>query len=351
MNNYENPNYGNPYFQGGVVQNQVTAKTILDDLNITIHKIINEGLPSNVLIEKLESLERNGYIRTVGFGSNRRCIEIIPDMRQVLNDIGFFNNSVPTVVMVPFNIKSGRLDNLREGLVPSVLNVHASTIPNSPALKLMTVLPYAKVYDKNGYLLIQERVVPIEHSNALRNFMNSKGIDIRNTKDDEIGQSIVEMFNESPMLQNEYNNLLSMMDKVFIMWDLNLMYSTFNYGFKTVNGKTFLTILDMGYVLPRIPAVEPKCPNDGVTLEYFSCYDPSINNNNARKERVLNRFYAGGLYRCSSVNDCMAKGPQKTGDEFMVDDSSVFMWYEENLRNAWRTGAVNLSEEIIQVLF
>ncbi len=351
MNNYQNPNYGRPYFQGGVVQNQVTAKVILDDLNITIHKIINEGLPSSVLIEKLESLEKNGYIRTVGFGSNRRCIEIIPDMREVLNNIGFFNNAVPTVVMVPFNIKSGRLDNLREGLVPDSLNTLASSIPNSPALKLMSILPYAKVYDKNGYLLIQERVVPIEHSNVLGNFLSRKGIDIRNAKNDEIGQRIIEMFNESPILQTEYNNLISMMDKVFVMWDLNLMYSTFNYGFKTLNGKQFLTILDMGYVLPRIPLVEPKCPNDGNALEYFSCYDPSLNTDNARKERVLNRFYVGGLYRCSSVNGCVAKGPQKSGDEFMVDDSSVFMWYEENLRNAWRAGAINLSEEIIKVIF
>ena len=117
FNYNDNQNNNNGGYTRPVVSNNYSrfvAEDILDEVSYYVQFMIDNNAPGDYLISQLMRMETEGKIQIVGHGTNRKVLKINADMRNTLNRIGFVNASLPVLVKVPFNIYSGRMDNIRE---------------------------------------------------------------------------------------------------------------------------------------------------------------------------------------------------------------------------------------------
>lgn len=330
-----------------------SAESILDEIAYYVNYMIDNNAPGDFLIMQLQNLEREGKIQIVGHGTNRKVLKINADMRNVLNRIGFLDASCPVVVKVPFNIYSGRMDNIREAFAWYYMQKQRSfmitnTQDQKEASDLADWIPEGRIYDiPTGFILIHEEVTPIEMSSIVRDELDAKGL--RFTPQN-VASTVAKLYEENDVVKAQMKRLLYLLDKYFIMKDINPLYSLFNFGIRQYsNGKEFIVPLDLGYALPRINNnLSPHCPYCDEVLSHVAYCEEFVLSDEARKNRTFERLHMGGLYSCKNLN-CTANGSVGDRDPFMMSDAEVFATYLQEMRNRIQTGELNLLPEIAEV--
>ena len=90
------------------------AQDVLNEIHNMISHVIMTNAPGDLIISALDRMEVEKKIKIIGIGTNRLCIKIVADMRDVLNRIGYPDSNVSTVIKIPYNLSTGGKDNLRE---------------------------------------------------------------------------------------------------------------------------------------------------------------------------------------------------------------------------------------------
>lgn len=314
--------------------NSAPADQILNTIWYDEDDMIKNNTAGFFMLEKLKELENAGFIRFVGDGSNRRFFSVNSDMRAVLNRAGFYDSTVPVVCGIPINIVNGTKDNNREILAPRYIDmVCASASVTEEAKYLQMVLPKAVGYDEDSYIILQEEVTPIEKSSIVLDLYNSNPEKYKGN----IGSAVLDAFYTYPELMSQLDYLMKCMDQYFIMCDLNIIFSRFNFGFKNIGGTEYLTILDLGGVIPRVNEDSvPKCPHCGGKLHYVNIAEKFYNEDKHRRERLYMALSTSGLYSCKSE---ICHGPNM--DPETVDDITVYEGYRRNLIRGLSSGRIN----------
>lgn len=337
QNNQSSRNGG--YANAVVVPNRFTARQILDEIVGIINYSTDNGLSGIYILNELDRMIAEGKINLFGNGSNRRVYTVNADMREVLNQVGFPDNTIETVICVPFNAHSGSKDNLREAFAPEYIYQEANYVNNNDkdAQVLKAILPLGRVYDyPTGNVIIQEKITPIEHDDEVQALLKTNpGLYSK-----DLGSAVLKVIASSQKWMTQMYHLMRAMDKYFVIADLNILFSRFNFGFKYVGGEKYLTILDLGYVLPKyFEDFVPRCPSCGEPLHYVNIAEPYFNDKEDRRERLRMMLNMGGLYSCKNEN-CGHNG--KGGDPFSVEDMRVFEEYKRRciaffMDNPYRT--------------
>jgi hypothetical protein len=316
--------------------NSAPAEQILNTIWYDEDDMIKNNTAGFFMLEKLKELENSGFIRFAGDGSNRRFFEINSDMRGVLNRSGFYDSNVPVVCGIPINIVNGTKDNNREILAPKYIDmVCASANATDESRYLQLVLPKAVAYDDSNYIIMQEKVTPIEQSAIVQELYNSNPEKYKGN----VGSAVLDAFYTYPELMAQLDKLMQAMDKYFVMCDLNIIFSRFNFGFKNIGGAEYLTVLDLGGVIPRVVEdLVPKCPHCGTDLHYVNIAEDFFNADKFRRERLYMALTSSGLYSCKSSYCHGEKIDPET-----VDDIVVFEGYRKNLIRGISSGKINLN--------
>ena len=303
-----------------------TAESILDEIVAVVNASIDNGQSGIYILNHLNKMVEEGKITLFGNGSNRRVYTVNADMKNVLNRIGFPDNTIDTVICVPFNVHSGSKDNLREAFAPEFIHTEANYVnPNdNDAQVLKSLIPLGRIYDyPTGNVIVQEKIIPIEQDDEVIALINSNP----GLYGNDVGSAVLKVITSSEKWMKQMYHLMKALDKYFVIADLNILYSRFNFGFKYVNGEKYLTVLDLGYVLPRyFEDMMPKCPSCGEPLHYVNIAEEFFNADDARKERLKMMLNMGGLYSCKNL-ECDHNG--KGGDPFLVEDMKVFEEYRK----------------------
>lgn len=308
------------------------AEAILMEIKNHLSYMIDHSLPGKYIIQVLDRMVTEGKISYAGHGSNRKVIKINRPMTMVLNRVGFTNVNGGVVVKIPFNILGGGKDNLREEVaVEHIKKLALRPGVSQDIINLSRLLFECKIYDpEHGHILIEEEIVPIERTSLVTKLMERNPMQYN---EHNIGDAVLEVVSNDSNLVNQMRQLMRGMDEAFVMSDLNILYSKFNFGFKNVNGKYYLTIIDLGTVLPKVfPNLVPVCPSCGKPLSYINIFEPFYNENEARKLRLQTRLISSGYYSCKSP-DCTYNGTVGERDPYMVEDIMVFDKYRENVLN------------------
>ena len=316
--------------------NKASAEEILDTVLYHLEYMISNNIAGFYILEQLKALEDAGYIEFAGDGSNRRFFKVNADMRNVLNRKGFFNSGASVVCGIPINFVNGTKDNRREILAPEYMKfVIASPNPDENAQYLQAIIPEAVAYDTNANIIIQEEVTPIEKSEVVLDLYNNNPEKYKGN----IGSAVLDAFYTHPELMAQLDKLMTAMDQYFVMCDLNIVFSRFNFGFKRLNGIDYLTVLDLGGVLPRVAEnAMPKCKSCNYKLSYVNIGEPFYNEDKGRRERLYMGLSTTGLYTCKNPY-CHGEG----SDPEVIDDMKVFEEYRKNLIRMVSTGEINLN--------
>lgn len=354
--NYNDNQNNNGGYARPVVSNNYSrfvAEDILDEVSYYVQFMIDNNAPGDYLISQLQRMESEGKIQIVGHGTNRKVLKINADMRNTLNRIGFVNASLPVVVKVPFNIYSGRMDNIREAFAWYFMQKERSSYLRDPEAQkdvddLAEWIPQGVIYDEPfGFALIHEEVTPIEMSDIVTEELEKKGLKYNPRN---VAQTVVDLYENNEVVKAQMRRLLYLIDKFFIVKDINPLYSIFNFGVKRfAGGKDFIVPLDLGYALPRLSRnLSPHCPYCGEVLSHVAYYEDFTTSDEARKNRIHERLHMGGLYSCKNLN-CTANGSTGDRDPFYMNDSEVFNNYLEETRNRIATRELNLLPEMAEI--
>lgn len=323
-----------------------SAEQILDEIVETINYSSANGLSGIYILNKLENMIKEGKLELFGNGSNRRVYTVNADMRTVLNKIGFPDNTVDTVICVPFNVHSGAKDNLRESFAPEFIHQEANYVSNhdNDAQVLKSLIPIGRIYDyPAGNIIVQEKITPIEHDEEVQALIKSNP----GMYTTDIGSAVLKVITSSEKWMTQLYNLIRAMDKYFVMADLNILFSRFNFGFKYINGEKYLTILDLGYVLPRFfEDFVPRCPSCGNKLSYVNIAEEFFNKEEGRRERLKMMLNMGGLYSCKN-DACHHNGANS--DPYCVEDMRVFEEYRRRCVAYFMDNPYEVSELMMEV--
>lgn len=319
------------------------AKDIMDEILSNLAYMVDNNLPGIYILKVLDRMEFEKKISFVGDGSNRIAIEINADMRPILNDIGFLNSNMNVVVKVPFNVFTGSKDNRREEVIFDYMQRIAfpyGKSGESDAISLAALVPESHAYDiANAQLLVQEELIPIERSDLVMNLLRTNNMEYT---EENLGDAVLAIIKNDKNLFDQMNFIMNTMDKYFVMADLNIMKSRFNFGFKMAmdqygNKRAYLAPLDLGYALPRIfPDLLPKCPECGRELHYVHIGCDMYNASEERKKRLNPRLMLNGLYSCMN-EACTYNGTTGDRDPYTVDDMQIFHMYESAVRDLLRS--------------
>ena len=327
--NNRNYNSGPTYQQGPYNVQNINADSIIRDIVTTVRSVLTTSTTAHVIIDKLKEYHSKGHITIVGTGTNRMVFRINHPMGDIINRSGLPNTNINVVCKVPYNLLTGRKDNLKEQFVYNFIQrvaVRNDATKYEKALSKL-ILP-CKIIDNEGYVLLEKEVIPIEKTKAVQDMMTAKGY----TKN-EIGSAVLDVFLENPSFKEEYKNLMQSLDDVFVFSDLNIFYSRFNLGVDKIGGVDHLVPLDLGYCLPKMPYLSPNltCPTCGHELHYVYLGDGFLEGDEYRRKRfeqILRTKY--GLYSCKNPN-CTHNG--KGNDPFYIYDMDAFIHYQNNIRN------------------
>lgn len=310
MNNFNFNNYNNPQMQ----QFNVTAENIISTLDTAVKDVLN-GRNSNVMhiISTVENLAAQGLITIVGGGNNRVCIALNINHQNLKSLYQFYSD---VIFMVPLKLPEGIKDNMREHYMWEQIRTSGEMTDEMTFLK-NHVLP--SVLIQNTTLLMQERVIRIEDYAPVQAYMTQKGYG-----KDLIGLAIKELILGSSQLYNQYSNLIRALDTYFVMADLNVEYSSFNFGIRRSGGKEYLTILDYGYTLWKTrPLLCPKC---GKPMKYVIPGEPFLKD--PSNKAIATHILTFGYYSCKNQM-CTGTGRINGTEAYFEKDIDVFMKYAD----------------------
>ena len=344
---------------GGIGSQQsyssVNAYDILAEISHVIDIVIQRNLSGDMIIDAIERMTAERKIEIKGIGTNRICIKLLADTRDLLNRMSFTDNTMPVVVKIPYNLSTGGKDNLREEFAYFYTkNLHVKNPDLISADRLSKLLPVTKKYDDYGFILIQEEIIPIENSEiVLAEIKNG------NFSDASKASAVISAVVSNEALHLQMYDLVNYLDELFVIADLNVLFSRFNFGFKQIGNHHYLTVLDLGYALPKMfPRFEPKCPRCGQKLRYVNIADDYYNGGGlARKEKIKNKLISqGGFYSCKNENcsnsDINGNIVSSGGtDPFMKKDMDVFEQYAADVRTGYLYAerAEEVSDDLMRI--
>ena len=124
MRNNNNYNLGTTNFSNNLSRGMMAKYNsiqIIHMINNEVTRQFHERVTGKEVTELLEKLERDGYIKIIGKGTNRTVFEFVIDDRDLKRNIGL-NVNEPMVYKVPIQVALGRVANNREALTTSILN-------------------------------------------------------------------------------------------------------------------------------------------------------------------------------------------------------------------------------------
>lgn len=214
--------------------------SILSDLIYDSEK----GLISSEKIQSiLEQLAADRRLTIVGKGTNRIVVKVNGDISPL---VGFKQSAV---IKIPYKTDKGLNDNLREYLLYKYLYEMSMSTNDSTQVKeineLLDLLPVINQVEGYPLLIAQEEVIPIDVYQPV----TKRATEI--TKNNIAGLCLEYILSREVL--PEYKRLMYLLDKYAIVADLNPLVTPFQYGFKNINGRNRLTILDTGYAIPKLP--------------------------------------------------------------------------------------------------
>lgn len=274
------------------------ALGVLTDIDIALKQsLVNND--TDILINRLSVLANAGLIIPVGPGTNRLTLELAIPHEDIKAQYGIQNKRV--VFKIPYKIKEGEKDNKRENLIYKI--ALENRLSNPEFDYLLSVIPASSMlmFPANSGILIAEYITPIETTQEVRQIAN------RENTPDKLASAATILLTKDSNIVAQLNKIISVLDKYFVMADLNPIYSPLNYGFKN----NMLAILDLGYVLPK-EGIEPRCVKCQNILHYLLPTDPHLNsiatsaqldNSYRSKINMLTTHMAtGGLYYDRNIN-------------------------------------------------
>lgn len=312
-NNYAFNNMNTNYSNRNMIQ-RYDAQAIIRMINNAVERQFHERVTGKEVTQLLESLQKDNYIKIIGKGTNRTVFEFLIDDRGLKQASGI-NVNEPMVYKVPIQVALGRVANNREALTTSILNRYLEDpkMNNHSELRdslvyLINVLPFKTILPGTNILAIT-KCIPIEFSNRILELAREQNVKIATTdvagelhpgdSDFQIKSGIGNVIRNYIVHDKTGNNmarkLLSNLNKFFVVADMNPDFSPFNFGFINVNGKLYLTSLDLGAALPRVKNTLgcPRCGNDLIPVYPW---DEVID----QSER--NALKTEGMFRCTNVN-------------------------------------------------
>lgn len=302
--------------------NTKSGSQIIGEIQAVINRILNSRSNGREMIDALNALQSEGSIKIIGKGTNRIVIEVNNDgeLKQALG----VSSTTPVVYKIPVQISSARLANNREEMAISVMK--SGSDQGIEGLRyLLQVSPHS-IMIPNTDILMCEKVIPIEFYRPILNEISNKlggtqGIVDRISGETQFGDpdfafraslgNVVHNFlTTNPDVFEQLKKLTSTIDEWFVACDINPKFSPFNYGIKSVNGKGYLCVLDLGALIPK-NAMKITCPNCGNELTQIFEWTPGIT------QSLLNRLNTGGIYTCGN-NACKYDGPT------ILTDTEVF---------------------------
>lgn len=333
-NNFNNGGFNNNGWGGGFQQPQqqmsYNAAQILNTIEQTIQSIERGQASGKEVVNTLNNLVAQNLIKILGKGTNRTVIELnVP--HDEIKDLCGINRSIPIVFKVPIQILAAKLANNREAFVSQILLEGQKS--NHPDLGyLFNVEPYA-VMVPGTKILACEKVVPIEYSKPIMDRirgtfgnninMNGPSGEAAYTDPDfafknSVGEIIRDYLVKDGQANPQVVKLVELLQKYFVIADINPEFSPFNYGLKNINGQGFITILDLGSCLPK-NGFEVKCPKCGHLMRQIFPWTQGL----TRDEE--NKLKSRGKYVCMNQN-CTNSGPT------IMDDTEVFEMHRNNLK-------------------
>lgn len=312
-NNYNlgTTNFSNNLSRG--VMSRYNSMQIITMIDNEVTRQFKERVTGKEVTQLLERLEKDGYIKIIGKGTNRTVFEFVIDDRDLKRNIGL-NVNEPMVYKVPIQVALGRVANNREALTTTILNRYLdnNSINNNDSLRealvyLINVLPFKTIIPNTNILAIT-KCVPIEFSTTIINLAREKNIDVTTSGvsgelrpgdadfkvKSGIGNVIRNYIVHDPTGNKMARKLLDALNKFFVVADMNPDFSPFNYGFINLDGKLFLTSLDLGAVIPRLGKV--SCPHCGDDLIPVYPWDEVIT------QSEKNLLKTEGMFRCTNEN-------------------------------------------------
>ena len=184
---------------------------------------------------------------------------------------------------------------------------------------------------------MEEFVTPGELSQQVQNLIQrDTTTDLNGEYHDEYGNPkrasyLAKYLTTNSAAVAQLQKIIFTLDKYFVMADINPLYSPCNYGFKRMpNGEEILTILDLGYVLPKERS-EPTCPKCGVALKYVIPTEDLVTQTGQAGTQLARKLLINGLYSCKNNSCKEGNSPVFTS----YPDETVFFNHVQALRDLW----------------
>lgn len=297
------------------VQN-FTAESVIQEIDTAIMSLM-QGRIGNIMYvrDTLLRLQKEGKIQIVGGGQNRVAIALVADdsrLRQMYNMNG------PMIIMVPVKLPEGIRDNNRAAQCYN--KVANSGMDTSAAMQLIrnTYLPSFML--PNSYLLVQKRAIRIEDCDGVKKLIASGKYD----PNSQLALACRDYIVETPNIYNQYATLIEAYDKYFVMADLDVEFSPWNFGFVMNGTQEVLVIIDYGYMTSREYPL--NCPVCGQPLHYCIPGEPFLKNKAISALNVSVENF--GQYSCKNMSCNGGKG-NGTNVPFYRSDIDTFLDYSE----------------------
>ena len=289
---------------------------VLADIDIALKQsLVNNN--ADILINRLSALANAGLITPIGPGTNRLTLELAIPHDDIKAQYGMQNKRV--VFKIPYKIKEGEKDNKRENLIYKIALENRLSNPDFDYL--LSVIPASSMlmFPANSGILIAEYITPIETIQEVRQIAK------RESTPDKLASAATTLLTKDTNVATQLNKIMTILDKYFIIADLNPVYSPLNYGFKN----NMLAILDLGYVLPK-EGIEPRCTRCQNILHYLLPTDAALNSVPVNSSNVITKqMLTGGLY--------YDKNPSCSAVGFTTEpDMAVFLEHKAKLFDKYR---------------
>lgn len=250
----------------------------------------------------------------IGEGTNRLVFK--SNVSELpLQQLGLGNGNY--VYKVPWQLKIGSEDNVREVLVPVY-------IENNKAMDvslqyLNSIVPKSWLLRSAGInnIIIQEEVLTHETMSRFQNELNKE----------EAWKNYVM---NSPNLTEQYSKLMTALDKHFVMADMSLSMTASNFGLKMNSREEILVPLDLGHLIPKY-GKSVRCPACGKPMVYTHYADQEIINTNdiGLKNKVI---ALGSFYRCSDI-ECTVTNSSNSASKSLIPDNRMFTIFLKAIQN------------------
>lgn len=324
FNNFNNNNQSN--YGGGMFNQPVQSFNNNNPINILkqVDNIIEAGLAFNhssrMVKEEIFKLGNAGLINIIGFGTNRIAF-VLPqniDLTSLYQMAGIPLGK-QIVFKAPFETSKGLRDNIREQIVPLFIQNNRNT--STDLAKLSEIVPFAWHLQRVGIL----RTIAQERIRTDRDMFPNQPNSLELWK-----QQVM----NTPSLGDQYRDLITLLDKYFVMADMSFAITPSNFGTKRIGNEDRLSPLDLGHVIPKYGIMEstlcPACKKSQLIYVPFNDSEIKDFNNSFIEDKLTDN---AGYYRCSDINCTKENFKGLDSEASFLVDNDIFERHLERIRH------------------